>query len=128
MAEVAGRLFTIKDSDAVLIAEGISSKGFEATNEGIDITSDDSAGWITFMSTPGQKSVSMSVDGVFTNSTLKTKAMSGTDIMLSDVAVYDGAGTLTGGFIITNYSNAAEKDGAVMFSATLQSSGPMVAS
>lgn len=126
MAEVVGRNFTIKDSAGDLIALGITSKGFEVSNEGIDITSDDSAGWQSFMSTPGQKSVSMSIEGVFTDSDLKTAALSASNIMLSDVDVYDGTTTLTGDFIITAFSNTAEMADAVRFSATLQSSGAIV--
>lgn len=123
MAEVLGREVTIKDSVGTLICEGITSKGFEVSNEGIDITSDDSSGWQTFMSQPGQKAISMSIEGVFTDSTLKTQALSATDIKLEDVQVYDGTTTLTGDFVITAYSNSGDMADAVRFSATLQSSG-----
>ena len=126
MTEVLGRDFTIKDSTDALIALGVTSKGFEVTNEGIDITSDDSAGWQTFMSEPGQKSISMNVEGVYTDSDLKDKALSATNIMLTDVAVFDGKTTLTGDWVLTGYSNTGENDNAVQFSATLQSSGVQV--
>lgn len=126
MAEIEGRNFTIKDSAGDLIALGITNKGFEVSNEGIDITSDDSGGWATYMATPGQKSVSMSIEGVFTDSDLKNAALSSSSIMFSDVEVYDGTTTLTGDFIITAFSNTAEVADAVRFSATLQSSGALV--
>jgi predicted secreted protein len=74
MSEVVGRDFEIKDSGGELIALGVTTKGFEITNAPIDITSDDSRGWQTFMSEPGEKSISMTIDGVFTDETLKAKA------------------------------------------------------
>ncbi len=126
MSEVLGREFTIKDNTATLVAMGITSKGFETSNEGIDITSDDSSGWQTFMEQPGQKSISMSIEGVFTDTGLKDKALSATDIMLTDVQVFDGNTTLTGNFIVTAYSNSGDMADAVRFSATLQSSGEIV--
>ena len=76
--------------------------------------------------TPGQKSVSMSIEGVFTDSNLKNAALSASNIMFTDVDVYDGTTTLTGDFIITAFSNTAEMADAVRFSATLQSSGAIV--
>ena len=126
MTEIVGRKFTIKDSTGDLIALGITSKGFEVSNEGIDIASDDSGGWATYLATPGQKSVSMSIEGVFTDSNLKNAALSASNIMFTDVDVYDGTTTLTGDFIITAFSNTAEMADAVRFSATLQSSGAIV--
>jgi predicted secreted protein len=125
MSEVVGRDFEIKDSGGELIALGVTTKGFEITNAPIDITSDDSRGWQTFMSEPGEKSISMTIDGVFTDETLKAKARSSTNIMLEGATVNDGKTTLTGDWVIASYSNASEKDGSVMFSATLQSSGEL---
>ncbi len=126
MSEVLGRDFEIKDSDGELLCLGVTTKGFEIANEPIDITSDDSNGWQTFMAKNGQKAITMTIDGVFTDDRLKIKALSNENIMLTDVTVYDGKTTLTGDWVIASFSNAGEKDGSVTFSASLSSSGPQV--
>ena len=123
MSEIQGRDFEILDSTGEKLCLGVTTKGFEVANTTIDITSDDSIGWQTFMADLGEKAITLTIDGVFTDEALKTKALSATNIMFENVKVNDGKAILQGDWVVSSYGNTAEKDGAVMFSATLNSSG-----
>ncbi len=124
-SSVLGREFTIKDQYGELIAAGITSKGFEVSNSPVDITSDDSEGWQAFMNKPGGKSVSLDIQGVFSDNLLKNYSMLGGNIKLLAVEINDTKNTLTGDFIVTAYSNAVAVNDAVRMSATLQLSGEL---
>jgi TP901-1 family phage major tail protein len=119
-----GREFLIKDSLGVVIATGIQNKTFGITNERVDITSDDDSGWATGLAIPGQKSLSLSFDGITKDDSLRATVMSATNCMLEDVAIeyLDGA-TASGDFFLESIEYTGAYNEAVTFSATLSSSG-----
>jgi len=122
MAEDVGRNFKLL-TDTTVIA-GIRTKSVSINNEIIDITTDDDSGWRTLLSTPGQKAVDISFDGVTTDTELRTAIMSTSTVELSGASIeYPNGDTLTGTFMLVNLEESGTYNDAVTFSGSLQSSG-----
>ena len=130
MAEYSGRELKIKrlvGSTYTTIAN-VSAKSVEINNSGVDITTDDSDGWQTFLEAPGTRSVNLSISGVADDAAeeLLTAITLGTSsIVLENIQIlFNSSGsTLTGTFQFSGLSHSGEKDGATVFEATMASSG-----
>lgn len=125
MAEILGRKVTITiDGTAKATAR---TKSLSINNEPVDVTSDTDTGIQRFLAEPGQKSVEISVEGMFdaADETLQTLALNSTDVIVPVVLNYTTY-TITGDFFMSSYSDNGAYNDAVAFSATFQSSGAVV--
>lgn len=120
-----GRAMTI-EWDSVVLA-GVRTKGYTVTNDYVDVTSDDDAGWQTLLSDPGTRAVEATAGGITKNQTLLGYIMAAqvTSEPLT-MQLPTTTGTLSGNFLVSSYSDTGEHDGAVEFEATFMSTGPVV--
>lgn len=106
--------------------KGVTSKGVNADAAAVDITSDDDNGFQTFLDEAGKRGLNLDVSGVSKDDELWAIIVdpTTTSFNLTDVAVTDQFGNeFTGNFQLSNVSQTGATDGAVEFSATLQSNG-----
>jgi TP901-1 family phage major tail protein len=122
MAGANGRALTI-DWDSVTLV-GVRSKGYTITNDYVDVTTDDDAGWRTLLATPGVRSVEVTVEGISSDQVLIAEIMKAniTGEPLT-VQLPTTTGTLAGAFLLSSFEQNGESDGAVEFSATFMSNG-----
>jgi len=123
MSALVGRKVIIKQG-ATVVAAGIMSKTLTINKEPIDITSDDDNGFRTLLdSDAGVQSLDISFDGVLKDSDIIAQIVNGSVITEEYTATITGLGEFDGDFALTSTEIGAEKDGAVTFSGSLQSSG-----
>lgn len=127
MAAASGRDLIIKrlNGSVYEAIASVTAKTVEKTNSGVDITTDDSDGWQTFLAEPGVRAVNLSISGVTNDDYLMDQISLGTSsITLESIQItYPSGDTDTGTFQLSSVSYSGEKDGAVLFEATLASSG-----
>ena len=122
MAANIGRNFKINRGSTVIA--GVRSKGAAFNGEPVDVTSDDDAGFRTLLNDVGVESIDLSVEGVTKDNDLRSAALSGTSLMLTDVNLeWPNGDTLSGNFFLSSLEETGPTQDAVTFSATLQSSG-----
>lgn len=121
MAEI-GRALTISWDGTVLV--GVRTKGYTVTNDYVDVTTDDDAGWRTLLATPGLRSLEVTVGGI-TGDQVLLAAMMQANITGETLVVNlpTSTGTLTGTFLVSSYEESGEHTGSVEFTATFMSSG-----
>ena len=106
---------------------GVRTKGVTITNDHVDVTTDDHAGWRTLLATPGLRAVEVTVGGVTENQVLLAEVMkaniTGEPLTIN---LPTTTGTLAGTFFVSSYEDSGDHDGEVKFSATFMSSGPLV--
>ena len=124
MAEQLGRKVTISIGGAVVATA--RSKSLSINNEMVAVTSDGDDGVQRFIHEPGEKSVEISVNGMFdtTDVTLPELALS-SDLSTEIILDYD-AYTITGTFVMPTYSEGLEHADAQTFDASFSSSGAVV--
>lgn len=120
MGAQSGRALTI-DWNGTVIA-GVKTKSVEYANELVDITSDDDAGWRTYLATPGVRGITVNVAGVMKNQVL-TDDFFGTISRTLTENYPTTTGTAAGTFILQSYTKDANHDGSCDFSAVFVSSG-----
>jgi TP901-1 family phage major tail protein len=118
-----GRALTINWKSVTLA--GVRTRGHTLSNELVDVTSDDSNGWQTFLATPGIRSVEISVGGITENQALIADFYSGLASGATVINLPTTTGTAAGTFMLESFSETGEHDGAVEFEATFKSSGPV---
>lgn len=123
---ISGRKLRIsRDSVAVV---GARTDNFTISNEPIDITDKDDAGWSTMLADAGLRSIEATVEGVLKDATLIANATGSSSLLLkSCVLEVEGVATFTGDFYLNNLELGGEQEDAVTFSATLASSGSITA-
>ena len=128
MSAFVGRKVTFSPTAAGAPVTGMRTKTITINNEPIDITSDDDLGFRTLLADdPGQRSISMSVEGVTKDDELIKLATAGGSNLISEYALtFPGLGTITGDFFIGTIELGAPYNEAVTFSATIESSGAFV--
>jgi len=128
MAARSGRKFNLLKGSSVIA--GVKSTSCAVNGEPVDITSNDDSGFRTFLSDDvGQQAIDLSISGVTKDAVLRALAMAGgSSLMLTDVVLQDeGNGdTLACDFFMSSFEETGEVNGALEFSATLQSSGAWV--
>lgn len=96
--------------------------GLSINGETIDITSKDSLNWRELLAGGGIKSMSLSVEGVWTSSVnqegIRDDAMDGS---LTDYQIDDGVEATEGAFQVTSFELSGAHDGEQTYSATLES-------
>lgn len=121
MATFVGRKAVLK-KDTTTIAS-LRTRTVTLNNEPVDVTTDDAEGFRTLLAEPGTKTLDISCEGLTTDATLLTAAMSGTDILEAYSILFPAIGTLAGDFVITSFEVGAAYNEASTFSASLQSAG-----
>lgn len=122
-----GRDLTLEYPTGTVIA-GVRTRSFTIDSAPIDITTDDDTGLRTLLEEAGQKSMDISVEGLLKDDTLLTKIINGSTFIQELTIVLPftfvtTAGKIVGDFRLNNFESSGEYQGAVTFSATLQSSG-----
>lgn len=127
MAAKAGRqiLLQLLAGTEYTTLAALTSKGITFNKEAIDITSDDDSGWRTLLEDlDGTRSIDIDCEGVLKANTVGLLAEGMADLGLQfDVP---GIRKYTGTFRITAYSIKAETADKATFTASFQSSGPVV--
>jgi len=129
MAGFNGRKLTFDWDSTTLV--GVRTRGFTVSNEYVDVTTDDDAGWRKLLSDPGVRSVENTVSGITSDEVLLNEIMTASitgqtlDTMLptGTASGITTPGTLSGNFLVSSYEQTGEHDGAVEFSATFMSDG-----
>ena len=123
MADTGRDLVMTIDGTAIA---GAQENGVSTDGSPVDITDKGDGGWRTLADFAGMQSVDISVSGVWTDDVLRAAALGGTSLLLAtaELEYADGA-TLAaaGGFYLASYEETGAHDGAVTFTASLQSSG-----
>jgi len=119
MAEILGRKVTVSvDGDVVATARTTS---MTINNEAVNVTSAGDDGIRRMMDEAGEKSVEITLDGLYTDASLMDLAL-GTSL-LETVELDYGDYTLSGDFFLSSYNEGQPYNEAITFSATLMSSG-----
>ena len=120
MAESTGRKLRLKIGPTIIAA--IRTKKVLMDKGVVDITTSDSAGWRTLSSVMGQKSLSITFDGISSDNILKKKVMSMDDISIPDLKIeFSDGSNFVGSFILTDLEETGTYDNAITFSGTLLS-------
>lgn len=135
MAKQLGRSLLLKigdgaESEAFTAFAGMNSKSLTINNTAIDVTTPDAAtpgGALWAQSLNGPKSVGLSGDGIFLDESaqegrLNTIAMQADPVANFEIVVPD-FGTYAGEFRVTSLDFGGDTEGAVTFSASLESNG-----
>lgn len=103
----------------------VRTKSVAINNEPIDITTDDSDAWRTLLAEPGNRSIDLSVAGIWTDDDLLAQISAATaSVALQDLQiVYPDTSTHEGDFMINTFNVTGEYNGAATFEASFQSSG-----
>jgi predicted secreted protein len=122
MAEILGRKVTISVGGTPIATA--RTKNLTINNEAVDVTSDGDDGIQRMLADPGQKSVELSIEGLYEGSSLMDIALDGT--LIQAVELDYVSYTLEGDFFMSSYSEGQPYNEAVTFSATLMSSGVII--
>lgn len=129
MAGFNGRELTV-DWDATTLV-GIRTRGLSISAEAVDVTTDDDTGERTLLPDPGVRSAEISVSGISSDEVLIAEIMAGiagrtllgaTVNLPSNLAV---PGSIVFDAFVSAVEINGEHDGAVEFTATLMSAGPI---
>lgn len=127
MAAQKGRLHLLKlgASGAGGTFAGLRNLSVTVNNEPVDITTKDSAGWRNLLEGAGTQSVTISGDGVVSDSatyeTVQGYAQSNSHNTFQVITPDND--TIEGSFMITNFQEASSYNNEVNFSITLESAG-----
>lgn len=128
MTAQLGRKFLIYvwDGISAFLEIGMArNNDFTHNNESVDVTTKTSGGWVEKLQGAGNKSVSMSFDGVFTDTVAEDRLI--TLANADTIELYEllsGSGQkYAGSFQITSYARGGVQNGEETFSITLESSG-----
>jgi TP901-1 family phage major tail protein len=126
MAVQKGKLVVLKDG--LVTVAGARETGMSINGEMVDVTSKDSNGQREALAGSGITSMSISISGVFSNSTeqlaLASRAL---DNSVNAYTIVDESGSdYTGDWMITSYSTSGAYNGEQTFEATLESAGVIV--
>ncbi len=125
-----GSLFLLKAGDGggpetFTTVAGLRSTSFTINNATVDVTTKDSAGMRELLAGAGIQSMSVSANGVFTDSaaeaTLRANAAANS---VNNYQIVSGNGnTWEGGFLITSYGRSGDHNNEESFTISLESSG-----
>jgi len=110
------------------VIAAVQSKTGTLSRTPVDVTNDDSDSFQRFLPTPGRRGVDISVSGVATVDNYQNFLADWAGDVLKDVELHNPDGSIIAaedGFFLGNLELTGEHEGAVTFTATLQSSGPV---
>lgn len=120
MVANVGRKVTFEWNSAEIA--GVREKSAACNGAPINVTSDESDGWQTLLTDPGEDAVTISLSGVTKETTLRADWFASNRTRAVTIGYLDG-GTLTGNFYLASYSEGMPYNDAVTFEAELQSAG-----
>lgn len=123
MAADTGRDLLIKKGGSAIA--GAQTNSISVDNSPVDISTISSAGFRELAGFSGNRKMDLSVSGVWIDKVVRDLAL-GADsgLLLTDITItFADTGSLSGDFFLANYSEDGAHDGAVTFTASLQSSG-----
>jgi predicted secreted protein len=128
MSEIGynGRSLKIRKDGDVIAA--VRTKTVTHNREAVDTTNDDSDSNRTLLPVPAMRSLDVQVEGVATSLNYQQFLTDWNGNALLDVTIENADGSIEEaehGFFLGNLEFGGEYNGAVTFSAQLQSSGPM---
>lgn len=125
MAGFNGRQFTF-DWESTTLA-GVRTRGMTVTNDYVDVTSDDDAGWRTLLADPGVRSVEVTIGGITTDEVLLEAMMEASVTAGTLVGNLPSSlttpGSMSGEYLVSSFEQSGNHDGEVEFSATFMSTG-----
>jgi len=112
----------ISNANSVLSAR---TTEFTINSESVDITDKSQAGWRILGEDMGLKSMSISLDGVFTNANVENtiRAYATTGNVFTAAVVTESGDKWQGQYFIPSYSRSGVYNGEETFSITLESAG-----
>lgn len=117
-----GRELLVKRGSTVIA--GVRTKTVTFNGEPVDVTTDDDSGFRKLLAEVGQKSIDMSVEGVTKDNELRSAALSGTSLLLTDVNIeWPNGDTLSGDFFMNSVEETGAYNDAITFTSSFQSSG-----
>lgn len=123
MADTGRDLLILKAATAIA---GAQANSISIDNSPVDVSTIAGAGWRTLGDFAGNRSMDLSVNGVWTDDVMRDVALDATDsnLLLTDITVtFADTASLSGDFYLASYEETGEHDGAVMFTMSLQSAG-----
>ena len=119
----SGRGFLI--NLAATAVAGARVNGMTVDNSPVDITDMASGGFRSLGDFSGMRSMDLSISGVWSDKVLRGLALGADSALnLSDATLdFADGGSIAGNFFLASYEETGEHDGAVTFTASLQSSG-----
>lgn len=129
MSGYNGRSLTIDMASTTLT--GVQTRGFTAANAPVDVTNDDDSGARTLLAEPGTRATDLSVAGITSDEVLIAamyETPGGFTLKAIEIFLPTGVGAATpgklaGDFFVASLEVTGEHDGAVEFTASLQSAG-----
>jgi predicted secreted protein len=130
MAKAAGRLALLSKNSVALA--GVKVVTIKWAAESIDVTDRDSSGIIELLGTVKTQQVTIDVEGVYKDPTLRDIAFDPavskllTDLTFKFSDALTAKDTITGNFFFSSYEEGNPSDDATTFSASFTSSGAWV--
>jgi len=122
---LAGVDFILKEDGSPGGALLTTSKSISINGESVDVTDGSSNGWRVLAPGAGIRSASISVSGVFRGTPQEESLqMHALDNSCATYDLYDSDGNHHNGpFLVTSYEKTGDANGAILWSATLESAG-----
>lgn len=103
---------------------GITTKGITVTNESVDVTDDDSAGWTEVLATPGVRSLELPFSGTVKNLELLRSILTNENSQMYPFTLtYLDGSVVAGDGFLASYTDTGESGTAYTFDCSLQISG-----
>lgn len=118
-----GRALLIKKASTAIA--GATENGISVDNSPVDISDIASGGYRKLADFAGNRKLDMNIAGIWTDKTMRDIALGSTQasLLMTDITLdFADGGDIAGDFYLANYTETGAHDGAVTFTATLQSS------
>lgn len=120
MADTGRDLLILKAGTAIA---GAQENGISVDNSPVDITAKSDGGFRALADFAGMRTLDISITGVWTDKVVRDQAL-GASLLLTDITIdFADGGDIAGNFYLASYEETGAHDGAVTFTASLQSSG-----
>ncbi len=124
----SARELTFDWSSTTLV--GVKSRSMGITNDFVDVTNDDDAGWRTLLATPGLRALEVTLGIIVSDEILLTEIMAASvasDTLKADLpSSLASPGNLSGSWLLSNLEYSGDSDGVVELNATFLSTGAIV--
>ena len=121
MADTGRALLVLMGATAIA---GAQENGISIDNSPVDVTPIGDGGYRVLADFAGKRSLDISISGVWQSKDVRDAAIGTTSGLLTDVTIeFADGGDIAGDFYLASYEETGAHDGAVSFTASLQSSG-----
>lgn len=125
MAAYRGDKVKIK-KNGVVICSGINQKDISISAELIDDTANSNRGYSVSLAEPDTKSITLGFSGIAKSRILRKYRLMDENLLTGITYEFANGDTITGSFIISDYSESGAVGDAIKFSCSLRSSGAYV--